>query len=178
MQSFRVQILVAVALAAFVAAPASAHLQTKTDPDDTEGVLDIREATFKNANGKFRMTMTTQGNWTISDLSDGSPEENRFAFNLDTNGDEGLDYVVRIDGAMGEMEAEIITGDFKPVATAFVFKDGKTVGVRFRKGKVDPRSSHVRWGAASVSTGKDMGCPSMCGDNAPDKVQGLYRHNL
>ena len=177
MRTYRTTAVLGVALVAFLIAPASAHRQTKTDPNDTDGALDIRSVSFAHTDGRFKVKVTTFGGWTIGDLQSGdSPPDNQFLFSLDTRGNSDTDFDVLIDALDGNMVA-VIYRDNELVARFPASKNGKTAGASFRKGRVDPRSSYVRWGAASRSAGDRVGCNSgFCLDRVPGS--GFYTHDL
>jgi hypothetical protein len=179
-----------VALATLLAAPASAHLQEKSDPDDTSGPLDIRKSSFNHRDGKFILTLTTQRTWTVKTLKateETSKErfENFFQFQLDSRG-TGLyggytDYFVVVDNFGGDLKGKLYrwvppypTKESEFVSNVDVSKDGKTVKTKFRKGKVNPRDSYVGWNAYSRFSNETNCDP--CNDAAPNS--NLYNHQL
>lgn len=172
------RLIACIALVALMVSPAAAHRQAKTDPNDTQGDLDIREVSFRDANGRFRLTLTTFGNWTVADMESGdSPPDNQFIFALDSKGNSDNDYSVIVDALGGEMVAAIYSEASNEIVAKFpTFKNGKTTGASFRKGRVDPRPSYVKWGAASRATGDRVNCNNVCLDRVPSN--GLYRHPL
>ena len=161
------------------ASPAAAHKQTKADPNDTQGDLDIREVSFRHANGKFRLTLTTFGNWTVADMESGdSPPDNQFIFALDSKGNSDNDYSVIVDALGEKMVAAIYSEASNEIIAKFpTFKTGKTTGASFRKGRVEPRSSYIRWAAASRASGNRVNCNNVCLDRAPSGNR-MYRHGL
>ena len=176
MKGFRATAATSLALSVLMLSPAMTHLQVKTDPNDTQGRLDIRKTSFNLVNGKFVLKLETQGSWTVGDLGQGEGVDNQFGFGLDSRGGSNMDFTILIDNFMGELRAGLINSDGDFVSFVPAFKQGKTVGTRFRKGKVDPRGSHVDWVALSRAKGNHVGCSSTCNDYAPN--QGDYRHEL
>lgn len=165
-------------ITALVAAtPAGAHLQEETDGNDP-GALDIRKTSFNHRDGKIIHSVTTDGAWTAATLSaedgeDNQANDNDIEFLYDTKGDDRGDFLVRIDTNNGNL----VTDLFRKEGDGFVIverlaaptKDGKTVKVKFARGKIDAGGT-VWWLSSTYYT---AGSCDLCTDHA-----GRFKHEM
>jgi hypothetical protein len=162
-----------------LAIPATAHKQTKFDGNDVAGPLDIREASFNHRDGKIIVTQTTRGDWTAAQLEENKVQTDRsFIFQFDSRGTGTQDYFVYVDYINGQLRGllyRITSGSPVQEGSADVDKNGRTLKAKFRKGRINPRDSHIRWDAESEWTDKAT-CASGCRDLAPNVPP--YVHNL
>lgn len=185
----RVTVLTAlVALFLSFSAPTLGHVTEKTDSTKSPSALDIRKATFRHGEGRFRVSAITEGGWAADLLGadDGvEGNDNAFQFQFNSKGDNYADYVVVVDyNADDDLFAALYhwvppyptQKPPKYVSDVFVKKEGRTLRVSFFKRKVDPRKSYIGWKAESYF--KDDGeCSHQCHDKAPNGRQ-LANHTL
>jgi hypothetical protein len=166
--------------------PAQAHLQTKTDPNDVGGPLDIKSASFSHRNGVIRISQTARSDWTKQTLNSGQTQDDTFfAFQLDSKGNaqtqQGAlsDFLVIIDTVDGELRGLLFkfnnNGNLNFQERVDAARHGRTAKAKFGKGKVDPRDSFIGWNAESYFTNNGA-CSNTCADRAPHN--NLFVHEL
>lgn len=143
-----------------------------TDPDDTAGVLDVREVKFNHPKGEPpAWTVITASSWKISPMWD----RGYVFLELDTKGYEPADYyaVIRSDGR--SMRGELFKIATKPgkldshVANLTVWRkslDGVSVKVPLKLMEFGRWRSFYRWWIVTSLTGEK--CPATCIDRVPD----------
>lgn len=177
--------VVSIALLSLLLSPisAGAHLEEQTDPNDP-GALDIRKTSLNHKDGKIIHSVTTDGAWTAGTLASEDGEDNGVNDNdiellYETKGDSAWDFLLRIDGEDGKLVADLFRWRAATAKWAFVerlgtpMKDGKTVKVKFGKGKIDASGS-VNWHSSTYYTG---GTCNFCKDYAPG-LNEYWEHNL
>lgn len=169
----------AIALTIVAMVPAAAHRQTRSDPNDVSGPLDIKSASFRHRH----VTLTTRGDWTKATLRSGKWNDNLFEFDFDSKGGPAVDGAIVID-AKREAGHVFLAEDFYTYANGewtleggcgaiCVSRDGRTV--KAVTGYPGPRDSYIRWSANSRYTHAGA-CSGTCVDSIPD--DGWIRHNL
>ncbi|MDQ3955394.1 MAG: hypothetical protein M3285_07585 [Actinomycetota bacterium] len=177
--------VVSLALLTLLLSPisAGAHLEAQTDANDP-GVLDIRKTSLNHKNGKIIHSVTTDGAWTAGTLAAEDGEDNKANDNdiellYETKGDAAWDFLVLIDSEEGKLTASLYR--WRAATTKWVLveglgtpiKDGKTVKVKFAKGKIDASGS-VNWHSSTFYTGGNC---DLCKDYAPG-FNEYWVHNL
>ena len=165
--------------------PASGHRAVQQDGNDP-GVLDIREATFNHRSGTIKITQTSDESWrpSLLGVDDGGSNDTALLFQFESRGNDYTDYVILVDYIHGELRAQLRkwvpqgeqTSESVFVSRVKVRKIGRTVSVRFKRNKLDPRRSHIGWSAQSQFK-DDTSCSSTCKDFAPNN-RYVYRHFL
>jgi hypothetical protein len=181
----QVRRVVAIALLTLLLSPmsAGAHLETHTDANDP-GPLDIHNTSLNHKDGKIIHSVTTDGAWTAGTLAAEDGENNKANDNdiellYETRGDAFWDFVIVIDGVEGKLIADLLRWRASTEKWVFVerlgtpIKDGKTVKVKFARGKIDA-SDGVNWASASYYT---AGTCDLCKDYAP-AFNEYWVHNL
>jgi hypothetical protein len=164
-------LLVAVTVVAVVALamPASAHHTDQTDPNDTEGRLDLEAARFDHS-GAPTWRLVTFSAWTVRAIWD----RGYLMVQLDTKGDAAVDYVavVRSDGR--RLVATLFrlrrSGGQAEVSSLRTDKSGSSaawVTVPLREVSIGPNRTSYFWSALSSFTGGD--CSRPCLDAVPDE---------
>ena len=175
-------VLVATAAIALTYAPVQAHLQTKSDPNDTRGALDIRKASFSHRHGVVHVSLKTSGDWTAADLGEGSKTDKWLGFQFDSRGDDCAEYLVYVDEFGGRLGAKLYkwaqpscgATSRSFVTNVHASRQDKTLKVKFAMRRLHPRDSYINWEAQSSN---DMGtCTLNCEDDAPN--HGWYYHRL
>ena len=178
-----------VSLLVMALTPAQAHFQSKNDPNDVAGPLDIKSASFSHRNGVIRVSQTTRGDWTKQTLASGTDKNDTFfEFQFDSKGNPNTtsgryaDYFVVIDNVGGDLKGLLFrwvppfpTSNSEFVGYVNASRDGRTARAKFGKGKLNPRDSYIAWNAESFFT-NNTNCSSTCQDSAP--ATGLFIHNL
>ena len=179
--------LALIALVALPALPAHAHKATRADGNDTQGLFDIRKASFSHRNGRIRVSATTDQTWNAQLLAaeapGNGPNDNAFQFQFESRGNKWADYLVIVDYNNGKIVASLLkwvpagekTDDARFVARVNGTKKGRTVFAKFPKRKIRPRDSYIAWDAESYYV-DDGACSDQCSDYAPN--QGLFVHTL
>jgi hypothetical protein len=181
-------LLVALTVGALVVAamsPATGHRSTQQDGNDP-GVLDIRAASFNHKNGTVKISQTSDESWgpSLLGVDDGGSNDTALLFQFESRGNDYTDFVVLVDYIHGELRAQLRkwvpqgeqTSKSVFVSRVKVRKSGRTVIVRFRMNKLDPRDSHIGWSAQSLFK-DDTDCSSTCKDYAPNN-RYVYNHFL
>ena len=128
MRYFKAWPAIAVSVVVVLAAPAWGHVQTRLDPDDTSGPLDlvaVRHSHGTTDSGKvvLRFRVVTYETWDDSTInasgssSDSNIGDQFISIELDLDGDGGVDRCVVVT------RAEVKSGDFRLEGN--VFKDCK-----------------------------------------------------
>lgn len=166
-------------------APASGHLAKQEDANDP-GPLDIRKTSFNHKQGDVKISQTSDESWAPSMLGvdDGGGNDNALLFQFESRGNTYTDYVVLVDYVQGKLRGQLRrwvpageqTEKSEFVSRVRVKKDGRTVRVKFRMNKLNPRESHIGWSAQSIFK-DDSTCSDSCSDFAPDNKY-VYQHFL
>jgi hypothetical protein len=178
--------LVRAALVSFAAVltstAASAHLVTRTDPNDTEGPMDILQSSFQHENGKFILSFKTAGNWGRNDVVLQNGDVQCFInedFWLDTKNDSDADYRVvwQWDSVDERMEATLYAWPSGNRIRRVPFtKTEKILTVKVPRDDISVNKNRVGWRAyaARLETCPDND-PAF--DYAPDQT-GFYHHTF
>ena len=163
---------------------AMAHLQKRTDPDDTLGKLDIVGASFDHGNGKITMTSKIASPWTKADLyAEECEERNRLSFGFDTEDDGSIEYTVEIYvNKQNRFDSDLydygfstyrVVGDFGTIT-----KTKRSVSIKFPDWQFEFDDRTPRWAAYSGSFSDANPCDDTNPkyfDQAPDDF-GWFRH--
>jgi hypothetical protein len=161
---------------------ASAHLVTRTDPNDTEGPMDILQSTFDHHDGKIFVSFKTQGTWGLDDVvmqnGDVTCSINQ-DFWLDTKNDSGEDYRVQWlwDSVDERMEATLYAWPSSNRLRRVPFtKTDRTLTVKVPRDDIRVNKDRVGW---RVYAARLDACPpsNPPNDYAPDQP-GLYHHTF
>ncbi len=169
--------------------PAGAHLTQRSDPDDTQGPLDIRQGSFDHRNGRFFSTLKTQGDWEPAMLLVGADDsnDNGLDFWYETKGSrEVADYVAVVDydseslalAAWVRKVVSLAGGGYRYplIEKVGAVKEGREVRINVSRSLLTIRDSgKIAWSFDSFYTGKSQ-CTSTCFDYAPN--QYMYEHGL
>ena len=172
--------------------PATAHLQSKGDSNDTTGPLDIRSSTFNDIDGEIRVSTKTRGDWSLQTLGAGTAGDDAFfRWQFDSKGgtsNDGFrytDYFVVVDNIEGELSGALFrwvppypTSEFKFMQEVPASRDGRTVKARFDSKLINPRDTFIDWLAETWLHPNSGPCSSGCYDANPNQDQNYYRHNL
>lgn len=161
-------LLMALAFAA-LAMPATARRSEATDPNDTDGRLDLRTVALDGSAKPPRWTATTFGRWTVEQIWD----KGFMIVELDTRRDEAVDHllVVRSDGEelVGHLYKIRADGTQVEVATIDAEKDGSrsmSFSLALHKLAIGSSRTAYYWAAMSSFVGGE--CPRTCLDRVPD----------
>ena len=159
---------------------AQAHVQTKSDPNDARGPVDLASATFAHPESRVKSTLTTRGAWTGATLTNFTG----LYFTYESHGSAFGDYFVEVTQAKGGgLQGKLYEGSRLFDDTGVFVRNvnakrrGRTLIVRFPRSLLEPRDSYIGWGAVSKWTGS-IKCEENqnCIDVMPDGR--FYRHNL
>ena len=160
----------ALAVLAAVALPVLASNLFITDPNDTSGLLDVREVRFRDLDERSpSWTVITFNDWTPRTLWD----RGYVLLNLDTLGTPETDYYVLVradrDRLRGSMwRSRVDARDLRLFSVAVVRRGdtGVEVSVPLRRLTVGVNRTTYRWSVTSLFTGGV--CRRTCVDRAPD----------
>ena len=187
----------ALALTASVAGiglPAQAHLQTRSDGDDSRGPLDIGRVAMRHGRYVF-VSATIRQPWSSLLLASGDPttawDDSHIEWQLDTQRDNAdgsyADYIVVFDHRRGRLVGRLLRwtrpydGDSKrrPVdAKVSVWRNGRTAIAKVRRSALRPDKKDWGWMGATLYKGQppcDDGYG--CYDTAWTKRGFLFTHN-
>jgi hypothetical protein len=162
--------LVAVTVIAIVAlaVPAGAHHTDQTDPNDTEGRLDLEAVRFDHT-GVPTWRLVTFPAWTLRAIWD----RGYLVVQLDTKGNAAVDFVavVRSDGRrlLARLFRLRRSGGQAEIASLRTDKSGSNaawVSVPLREVSIGRNRTSYFWSALSSFTGGD--CSRTCLDAVPD----------
>ena len=165
----RLVVGVAIAAAALaLAVPAVANHTSPQDGNDTEGLLDLRTVRLGHQR-PLVWTFLTIARWRPRQIYD----RGYFVVELDTRGDQTIDYVVvlrsRRQEMLGTLHRVLANGTQAEMAKLRSDKfGGRSAWVALGLGRVliGPRRTSFFWAASSLYTGTQG--PSTCIDRAPD----------
>jgi hypothetical protein len=173
------RLLVGVTIAAAalaLALPAVANHTSPQDGNDTEGLLDLRTVSLGHER-PLVWTFFTTARWRPRQIND----RGYFVIELDTRGDQSIDYVVllrsRRQEMLGTLHRVLADGTQAEIAKLQSDKFGGRsawVALGLRRVLIGPRRTSFFWAASSLYTGTQ--CPTTCIDRAPD--QGLVEELL
>jgi hypothetical protein len=175
-----VRVALVLVAAILTSTAASAHLVIKTDPNDTEGPMDILQSTFDHHDGKFFVSFKTQGTWSRNDVvvQNGSAQCSiNQDFWLDTKNDSGEDYRVQWlwDSVDERMEATLYAWPSGNRIRRVPFtKTERALTVKVPRDDIVVNKNRIGWRvyAARLETCPDND-PAF--DYAPDQP-GFYHH--
>ena len=161
------------------ATPATAHLVSRSDPNDNPTKVDILKSSSDHQNGKLIFSFHTESAWTKNDIvrsTSNCYQRVPQIFFLDTKGDTDMDYSVAItarypdspwDAALeNEQTDEVMVED----GFGTVNKTRKMISISFNQNAIRV-SKAFRWVAVSQTI------PNECGGDFPPLDQaGAYRH--
>jgi len=160
---------VAVALTVALALPVFAGPGEHVDPNDTTGRLDVRVVTYDTDTGPLTWRFTTFGRWTASQIWD----RGYLLVQLDTRGDERIDYVVVVGSDGRELVATLLRvrrdGQQVEFGSIGADKDGPraaSVSVALHKLSIGANRTSFSWSALTSFTGTV--CRRTCFDLVPD----------
>jgi hypothetical protein len=152
-----------------LAAPASATHTNLDDPNDVAGLMDLEHVVFRHDAGPYRWVFKTYPAWTIRQIWD----RGTFVIQLDTIGDEAIDFfvVLRSDGR--SMVADLFRKRANGTELHVRSLDAARAGGH--GATVEVRRTHLRYGAhrtsffwRTITTYVSPKCSSTCLDLAPD----------
>jgi hypothetical protein len=152
-----------------LAAPAAATHTDLTDPNDVDGLMDLSAVQFRHESGPYRWIFKTYPAWTVRKIWD----RGTFVIQLDTLGDEAIDYfvVVRSDGR--SMVADLFRKRRHGTEVRLRSLDAGRAGDH--GASVDLARRHLRYGAnrtsfswRTITTFVGVKCRVTCLDLAPD----------
>ena len=162
--------IITISVAGALALPAFGASHTDTqDPNDTPGLLDVREVRFDHSPA-LRWTFDTFARWTVERIWD----HGTFVVQLDTHGDEEMDtlIVVRSDGR--ELQATLLDlkRDGREVQRAVLNARKEnarslSVAVALHRLQIGRGRTSYLWSALSIFTGS--ACRRTCLDRIPDE---------
>jgi hypothetical protein len=160
-------VFVALTLGALVPFFADAHHEDVIDPNDVDGLLDVRKV-HVSPKDPPRYTFRTFGRWTTAEVWD----YGYFLVHFDSNGDSHFDYyvVVRSNGneLLGSLWRDRKTQEDYKVGGVKVWRPDKNrVTVRVPLNRLKVREAYYRWYASSLYTGNS--CPRTCIDRVPNR---------
>jgi hypothetical protein len=164
-------VLVALVAAIAFALPASANHTRQTDPNDVDGRFDLETVRFDHDTPPPpRWTFVTFAGWTVPQVWD----RGYLLVELDTLGDEELDYVAVIRSDGRDLDARLfrLRADRRQVEvdTLASGRDGGRsawVEVALRKLTIGRSRTSYFWATLSSYTGS--ACPHTCLDRVPDE---------
>ena len=166
------RLVVGVAIAAVALAvtlPAVANHTSPQDGNDTDGRLDLRTVRLGH-DRPLVWTFFTIARWRPRQIYD----RGYFIVELDTRGDQSVDYVLLLRSRRQEMLGSLhrirTDGAQIEIANLQSGKDGGRsawVAVGLRRLLIGPGRTSFFWAASSLNTG--IQCPTTCIDRAPDK---------
>jgi len=161
--------VVSVVLVLGLAGPALATHTNLTDDDDTRGLLDLSAVVSRHESGPYEWVFKTYVRWTVKKIWD----RGYFVIQLDTKGDEGIDYIVvlRSDGRqmIGDLFRKRANGDevyLRTLPAGRAGSKGAGVDVPRRALKYGASRTSFFWTTLSAFTGTR--CRVTCIDLAPD----------
>lgn len=156
--------------------PAVANHTSQHDGNDTDGRLDLRAVRLGHER-PLVWTFFTIARWRPREIHD----RGYFVVELDTRGDEAVDYLVLVRARRREMLGTLdrvrTDGTQVEIAKLQSGKDGGRsawVALGIRRLLIGPRRTSYFWAASSLYTGQQ--CPRTCIDRAPD--QGMVEQPL
>jgi hypothetical protein len=157
------------AAALAVALPAVANHTSPQDGNDTEGRLDLRTVHLGHQR-PLLWTFFTIARWRPRQIDD----RGFFVIELDTRGDQSIDYVVvlrsRRQEMLGTLHRVLANGTQAEIAKLQSDKFGGRsawVALGLRRVLIGPGRTSFFWAASSLYTGTQ--CPTTCIDRAPDQ---------
>lgn len=160
----------AVALLMLPAHVAFAEHTNQTDPNDTDGLLDLEEVRFQHETQPYAWVFRTFAEWTAKKIWD----RGYFVVQLDTLGSAEADFVVILRSTGKEMKGELFrirsNGSDKHLRSLDGWRAGSRgagVAVHERFLTFGPHRTSFFWWAASLYTSER--CRSTCIDAVPDE---------
>jgi hypothetical protein len=150
--------------------PARAHLQRKSDGDDS-GRLDIQNMRFSHAPRKIYLKVRTDGRWRSRLL-----KRNRYVrIDLDPRGGNRQGYAVRAKFRHGNLRGIVyrINRDhsYTRVGKARTSRpDKKAIRFEVKRRLIRAKDGRLRWSVQTYARGHY--------DTAPSEKPGTYRHRL
>jgi len=153
-----------------ITAIAAADKNRLTDPNDTPGLLDVRDAKWEHVRGKPpAFTVFTFAAWQAGDLWD----RGWVFVQLDTMFDEDPEYYVLVRSLGGRMDAELFrigpSGRGSPVVGVRVWRPSQravSVRVPLKRLRFGPSRAYYAWRVISMFSGEV--CPRTCLDRVPN----------
>lgn len=147
---------------------AAAQLNGSNDPNDVDGLMDIRRIEVSGAD-RPRFLTTTFQRWRARRVWD----RGFVLVYLDARGDEWFEHYALIYSTGGRMEADLYRHrrkkhDYivKSLSSWKPTKKSVIVKIPLRHLGIPEKRTVVRWYVKSLMTGRD--CPRVCIDRAPD----------